>query len=362
MSLMRIRAIFRKDLRDAVRDTRVLTALLMPLLLGLLYSFMFPDDADILKIKVGVYSPDATTLTKVIAAETPPSVRLTFVSVSSEDDLRAQVKREKLDAGLVLSPGFDAAVRGGDSPRLVVVLPSGQTSSGGDYVASLADEAVQSMTGREPAAAIVKQTVTTGGGSVALNALGTRVIFVLISLIMLLAMVAVYAVPTVLVEEAEKKTMDALTLIASTADVIAAKALFGVVLCVVATPVLLAVTRASATDDVALLIDVVLSAVVLVGIGLLFGGLVKTQQQLNTWSGALLLPLLAPAFTVGLSTPDFVNKILAFLPTVYTFRLAADAFAGRTLYAHEWVSYVVLVAWGVGVYGLLWWRLTRQEA
>jgi ABC-type Na+ efflux pump permease subunit len=42
-------------------------------------------------------------------------------------------------------------------------------------------------------------------------------------MIMLLAMIAVYAVPAVLVEETEKKTMEALTLIASTADVIAAK-------------------------------------------------------------------------------------------------------------------------------------------
>ena len=106
---------------------------------------------------------------------------------------------------------------------------------------------------------------------------------------------------------------------------------------------------------------VVVSAAVLVGIGLLFAGLFKTQQQVNTWSSVVLLPLLVPVFTLGIPTPDAVNTALAFIPTAQTFRLAANAFAGRTLYPHEWLSYAVLLAWAAGTYGLLWWRLSRQE-
>jgi ABC-type Na+ efflux pump permease subunit len=360
----RIRAIYRKDLRDALRDSRVLTAIIMPLLLGLLYSFIFSEDTPTQKVKVGVVSPGVTALTQAIKKQAPSTVKLTFVTVTDEARLRDQVRREKLDVGLVLPAGFDAAVRAGSSPKLVVVLPAGQASFGGDYVVAVVDRAVQSLSARPPTAVIVTQQTAPnpGGGSVALDAVGQRDIFVLISLILLLAMVAVYAVPAVLVEETEKKTMDALTLIASTADVIAAKALFGVTLSVVSVPLLLVVTRGRPEDAVLLLIAMVLSAVVLVGIGLLFAGVVRTQQQVNTWSGLLLLPLLAPAFTIGLSTPASVNHVLAFLPTVYTFRLAAEAFAGRTLYPDTWLSYAVLIAWGVGAYGLLWWRLARQEA
>ena len=89
----------------------------------------------------------------------------------------------------------------------------------------------------------------------------------------------------------------------------------------------------------ALAAAVVLSAVVLVGIGLLFAGLFKTQQQVNTWSGVILLPLLAPAFTVGMPTPDAVNTVLWFMPTGHSFRLIANAFAGRALYPHEALSF-----------------------
>jgi ABC-2 type transport system permease protein len=165
----------------------------------------------------------------------------------------------------------------------------------------------------------------------------------------------------VLVEETEKKTMEALTLIASTADVIAAKALFGIALSVVGVPLLLIITRGDPVDVAGLAAAVVLSAVVLVGIGLLCGGLFKTQQQVNTWSGVILLALLAPAFTIVMPAPDAVKAALAFLPTAQTFRLIANAFAGRTIYPYEWLSYAVLLAWGAGAYGLLWRRLSRRE-
>lgn len=363
MNRRRIGAIYRKDMRDALRDSRVLTALLTPLLIGLLYSFMFSDDAATQKVKVGIIPSGTTTLTKAIAEQTPESVKLTFVTMTDAAELRDQVQREKLDVGLILPPDFDADVRAGTSPTLTIVMPSAPTQFGGDFVAALVDRSVQSMAGRAPAAHIEQQTLPAdpGGSSVALNALGQRKVFILVSIIMLLAMISVYAVPAVLIEESERKTMDALTLIASTAEVIAAKAQFGITLCLVSVPVLLVVTRGRPDDVVGLLIAIVLSAIVLVGIGLLFAGLLKTQQQVNTWSGVVLLLLLAPAFTIGLPTPEVVNNVLAFLPTVYTFHLVADAFAGRTLYPHEWLSYVVLLAWGAGAYGLLWWRLSRQE-
>jgi ABC-type Na+ efflux pump permease subunit len=357
-----IRPIFRKDMRDALRDSRVLTALIMPLLLGLLYSFMFSDDVATQKVKVGIVSSGATQLTTMIAEKAPRTVRVTFVKASGPAALRRQVQGKKVDVGLVVPAGFDADVRAGTSPVLVAMLPS-SSSYGGDYVAAVLDRSVQTLAGRAPAARILQQTLPTrsDSGSVALDALGQRKIFILVAIVLLLGMIAVYAVPAVLIEETEKKTMDALRLIASTTEVIAAKAQFGITLSVVSVPVLLVVTRGKPDQWIELLIAVLLSAVVLVGIGLLFAGLLRNQQQVNTWSGLVLLALLAPAFTIGLPVPDSVNRALSFLPTVYTFELAANAFAGRTLYPHVWLAYVVLIAWGVGAYGLLWWRLSRQE-
>ncbi len=361
MNWSRIRPIYRKDMRDALRDSRVLTALITPLLLGLLYSFMFTSDVPTEKVKVGIVSPDATSLTSAISKLAPATVRLTFVTMADPAHLKREVQRKEVDVGLVLPAGFDAAVLAGSSPVLTAVLPS-SPSFGGDYVAAILDRSTQTLTGRTPAARIVQQKMPAdSGGSGAMDVLGVRRIFIVISIILLLTMIAVYAVPAVLIEETEKKTMDALTLIASAAEVITAKAQFGVTLSVVGVPVLLVITRGRPADVVSLLIATLLSAAVLVGIGLLFAGLLKNQQQVNTWSGLVLMALLAPAFTIGLAVPDSVNTALSFLPTVHTFRLLANALTGKPLYPNAWVSYAALAAWGVAAYGLVWWRLSRQE-
>ena len=360
----RLRAIYRKDMRDALRDSRVLTALLMPLAIGLLYSFMFSNEnVKVQKGKVGIVVAGSTQLQHAIANQVKGSyLRLTFVTFPDAAALQRQVQQKKVDVGLVVPAGFDQAVAAGQAPTLTVLYP---TSPGYDtgYVRAVIDRSVAALAGRAPPATIVARTLPpqTGGSTAAIDVLGARKDFILVSIILLLTMVAVYAVPAVLVEEIEKKTMEALSLIASTAEVIGAKALFGFTLSVVAVPVLLTITRGRPVEYASLVAVVAVSAVVLVGIGLLFAGMVKNQQQVNTWSGLVLLALLAPAFTVGLPMPDAVNRVLAFIPTSQSFRLLANAFAGRTLYPHEALSYAVLLAWGVGVYALLWWRLSRQE-
>lgn len=356
-----IYAVCRKDMREAVRDSRVLTAILFPVLIGLLYSFMFPDES-VQRIKVGIVSPDRTGLPAAIRDQAPDNVRLTYVTLPGTAQLRGQVRDDEVDVGLILPPDFDADVADGNSPAVQVVLPE-SSSFGGDYVAAILDRSLQAMSGLAPPARIQQVTLPAAdAGSAAVGTLGVRATFILVAIILLLSMVAVYAVPSVLVDEVEKKTMDALTLIASTADVIAAKALFGISLSVVSVPILLAITRERPADMPVFAAIVILAAVVLVGIGLLFGGLFRTQQQMNTWSGVILLPLLAPAFTIGFAAPEPVNMVLSVIPTTHVFRLLTNAFADQTLYPHPAVSVAALVVWGVAAYGLLWWRLSRQEA
>jgi hypothetical protein len=129
---------------------------------------------------------------------------------------------------------------------LTTVLPSSPTLSG-DVAVALLSRSLEALAGQPPAARIEQRSLPPEAGSdnAVIDVLGARTEFILVATIMLLAMIAVYAVPAVLVEETEKKTMDALTLIASTADVVAAKALFGIALSVVGVPVLFIITRAT---------------------------------------------------------------------------------------------------------------------
>jgi ABC-2 type transport system permease protein len=362
VNVVRINAIYRKDLRDALRDSRIIIAILIPLLIGVLYSFVFTDSTKP-TAKLGVVASASTQLPAALQAATKAAMQLSVQSFPDQATLTQQVRDKKVDVGLVIPSGFDAALKSGASPKLTVILPA-SASFGGDYVAAALDRVTQSLAGQVPAATIARVTLpaTAGTSDSAFNALGARKVFVLVAVILLLGMIAVYALPAVLTEETEKRTVEALTLIASDAEVIVAKSLFGLTYCVVSVPLMLAITRIAPENMALFVVDIVLTSVTLVGLGLLLGGLMRTQTQLNTWSTVAMLPLIVPAFVSQVPLPAWAGAIVFLLPTAQTMRLGMNALAGRQLYGAEWLSVAIILGWAVVAYGLVWWRLSRQEA
>jgi ABC-2 type transport system permease protein len=358
----RVNAIYRKDLRDALRDSRLIIAILMPLLIGLLYSFMFKDDAKP-TAKLGVVSSTSTQLPAALQGATQAALQLKVQSFADEASLTQRVRDKKVDVGVIIPAGFDAALRSGASPKLTVILPA-SPSFGGDYVAAVLDRVTQSLAGQTPAASITRVLLpaVAGTSDSAFTTLGARKIFVLVAVILMLGMIAVYALPAVLTEETEKRTVEALTMIASDAEVIVAKSLFGLTYCVISVPLMLAITRVVPQDVALFVLDIVLTSVTLVGLGLLLGGLMRTQTQLNTWSTVALIPLLAPAIMIQLPLPGWAGAIVFLLPTAQTMRLGVNALAGRQLFGAQWLSVAIILGWAVAGYGLVWWRLSRKEA
>jgi hypothetical protein len=362
VKVARVDAIWRKDLRDAMRDSRLIVALLMPLLLGLPYSFMFKDETRPVA-KLGVVGATSSQLPAALQAATKAAVLLKVQPVADEAALRKHVQDDKLDAGIVLPAGFDEALSNGTSPALTVILPA-SPSFGADYVAASLDRVTQALAGQAPAAAIRRVSLPAAAGSTesAFEAIGARKVFVLVAIVLMLAMIAAYALPAALTEETEKRTIEALTLIASDAEVLVAKSLFGLTYCVISVPIMLLVTQVVPRDVALFVLSMTLTAVALVGIGLLLGGLMRSQTQLNTWSTFILLPLIAPAIVVSLPVPSWVQWVISVLPTTQTMRLGVNAYAGRALFGAEWLSVAILVAWAVAGYGLVSWRLARREA
>jgi hypothetical protein len=358
----RVDAIYRKDLRDALRDSRLIIAVLMPLLIGVLYSFMFKDDTRA-TAKLGVVGAASTQLPAALQTATKAAVQLKVESFADRAALARQVRDKKVDVGLVVSSGFDAALKAGASPKLTVILPA-TPSVGGDYVVAVLDRVTQSLAGQVPAATIARVTLPAkaGDSDSAFAALGARKFFVLVAVIIMLAMIAVYALPAVLTEETEKRTMEALTMVASGAEVIVAKSLFGLTYCVISVPLMLVITRVVPANVALFVADIVLTSVTLVGLGLLLGGLMRTQTQLNTWSSVALLPLIIPAIVVGLALPGWAEAIVSLIPTAQTMRLGVNALAGRQLFGAQWLSVAIIVGWAAAAYGLVWWRVSRQEA
>jgi ABC-type multidrug transport system permease subunit len=362
MHLRMIRTIFTKDLLDAIRDARVLVAIVVPLGLGLFYGQILDDDPISTSAEVAVYAAGPTDLPAALEAVAGETVELRFETAADGAAVERAVAEEDVDLGLLVPAGFDAALRRGERPTVRVVEPE-STTLGGDYVAAALEPALRQLAGQaEPARIETSTRAPDEDTRPVIERIGFREYSLLATVVFLVVMIAMLAVPVILAEEAEKKTLDALVLIASHADVVAAKALVGLAYAAVAVGLQMALTRLAPADPIAFAAALALLAVALTGFGLLLGGLFKNANQLNTWSGFLLLPVITPVFLVGLPMPATVDTVLLVLPTSQATRLALNGLSGEALFPDAWLSVLVVAAWGLAAYLLLLRQLRRREA
>ena len=149
---------------------------------------------------------------------------------------------------------------------------------------------------------------------------------------------------------------------ASYLDVIAAKALLGLSSVAVMVALLLGITGTTPEDWPLFAAAVALLALALIGLGLLMAGFFKNANQLNTWASFLLIPVVAPAFIVGLPTPDLLQTVAGALPTGAAAKLLFNSAAAEPIFANQLLSIVVVAAWAVLAFGLLLWQLSRRQA
>ena len=362
MSASRIATIFRKDLRDAIRDARVLVALFVPLAFGLFYNFTFDDDTTRQIANVVYQVQGETELPNALTAAVADTVDLRFLEVETEEELRDEVQDDRADIGLIIPAGFDEAVRRGEQPQLRVIHPP-STNFTADYVTAALDPALRLMAGQAPPASVAVEAVAEPEESeTAFDKLGIREWSVLVSVVLMIGMISMLAIPVILAEETEKKTLDALVMIATYREVVVAKAALGVFYLAVMIPLLFILTQRLPDRLPLFVLATALLGVSLIGFGLLLAGFFKNANQLNTWSGLILMPVLGPAFAIGLPVPDAIETIAELSPTGAGMKLLMNSAADERIFSGEAVSIAVIVVWGIAAYALLLWQLSRRQA
>jgi hypothetical protein len=359
MNLRNIRAIYRKDLVDAIKDARVLMALVVPFGIAILYNFMF-DDEQPLPTATVVYTEVESELPERLRDALSDSVELRFETFESAEDVRQQIEDEEASMGIIIPEGFDQALQSGETPSLELLFRS-SSSVPVTTLSGAVDLVVRQMADVPHPVALTVDIVSPpeGSGPTLFDDLGMRLFFVLAAMMMLIGMVGVLAVPMILAEEAEKKTLEALTLIASYLDVVIAKALVGITYLAIGVGLLLALTQTMPDDPVTFFSGIALLGIVLVGFGLLLGGLFRSANQLNNWGGLILLPIVAPAFIIGIWSPGWFEYVIEAMPVAQGMKLAVNGVAGESIFANVWIAYLILIAWIVVIYAALVFRLSR---
>ena len=140
----------------------------------------------------------------------------------------------------------------------------------------------------------------------------------------------VFLISILLMEEREKKTLEALLLApVSYADLVTSKSMVGVVYSVLS-GLLLLLKQGSLTHDVgAILLMLVLGSLALSLIGVLLGSLANNLQTLNSYGGLLIFPLSLPTM-LGLLGPNQYVQYFQFLPTYHLTYGLALALSGQS--------------------------------
>ena len=284
MSITRIMFLLRNEMRMGPRSGVFLMALIAPGLLSLIIQLVFGTLFDA-EPRLGIVDLGQSEITE--AAGRVAGVELTLCD--DVDGLKERVAAHDLDAGLVLPPDFDAALRAGERPRLNFFLSGESLAFHRFILAGVAIDLVRGLEGAFSPVEIVERAV----GDASALPLSDR----LVPLIIFYAlMIASLVVPSFsIVTEREQGTLGAILVTpVRLFEVLIAKGIFGMMLGMIMTLVALAMNGALDTRSPGLLLVLLVAALMCTEIALIYASLSKDVQTLYVFIKGFGVVLFAP--------------------------------------------------------------------
>ena len=332
MSAARILRVLRKDLRLGPRSPIFLYAIVLPVLMTFVVQVAFTDLLEP-SPRLGIVDQGDSQLTA--AAGLLPGI--TVDVVGSEAALKRAVADNGLDAGLVLEPGFDAALRAGQRPELPFYIGGESLASNRVILAVTTLDLVRAVEGRPVTVDVVVDDL--GAGALPLSA---RLVPLLV--MYALVMAGVFLTAFGVVDEREKHTLEALLVTpARLSEVLCAKALLGFMIAVAMSLVTLALNGALGASPTGIVLCVVVGALVATSLGLVYATGARNVQMLFALIKGTGFLIVGPV--VFYLFPDWPQWIAMIFPTYWfidpIYRLAIE---GDTL-ADVW--WELLIALGI---------------
>jgi ABC-2 type transport system permease protein len=270
----------------------------------------------------------------------------------------------------VLSPDFDQAVRAGERPALELIYREDPQDALGAQRLIL--QIIEQISGRQPVVDLIERSLQPAGtGEEAevgepmsfFRDLGLQDFFIVLWVMMGITMNGSFLVPTLLVEEKDKKTLDAILVTPTNyLDVLTGKVLVGVVYCLLTSLIVMGLNKGFSGDVGSSLLIVLIASVVLTLVGLLIGGLIDNLTTLNTWGSFVMLPLMLPGILAGVPLGTLSPALTIALQVVPTFHLVRGLGLSLSGKGEEiWFNFGILVVECVILFGAVLWSMRRRE-
>lgn len=314
-------SILSRELRLSPRSPLVFFAIAMPFLITFLISSVFGSLFDVSPSLGIVDLGDSSVTAAALEREGIDS----FL-VSDAATLRAQIEAHDIDAGLVLPPGFDEAIVAGEQPDLEFLVAGGSLASSRVILSVTTLDLIRGVGGSDPPVNVV---VTPVGDQdyvpISDRLLPTMVIYAV--------MVAAMFLPAAsLVDEREKRTLDALLVTpVRMSDILVGKGSFAVVLAMIMGIATLALNGALAVQPGTMVIILFIGSVMLMLMGLALGLWAKDATSMFTAiKGGGILIFLPVFFVLFPGLPQWIPKLVPtyyFLQPIYDVAVHGATFA-----------------------------------
>jgi len=291
--------ILKKDFASGTRSPVFLWALVLPLAITLVLQVAFGSLFQP-KPRLGVVDRGSSRLVRAVQATDGLRVRV----FGSAEALRAAVEANDVDAGLVLPPGFDEAVKAGERPKLTFWMSGESYAANRIVLAVTTIDLLRTLEGKQPPVEVRIQSVGTAGLPISVRLVPLIVFYALV-------MAGLFVPSSSLVEEKEQGTLKALLVTpARTADVLVAKWALGVVLASAMSVVTLVLNRALGSNWPEVLVVVAVAAMLTSALGIVVGALASDSQMLFGIVKGSGIFLFAPvAFYLFPDWPQWIAKL-----------------------------------------------------
>lgn len=351
-----VAAIARKDIVDAVRNRYLLFALLTPLMVAIALRLLQPGIDSLTRMTVVVHDPGKSKMISELRA----APRMNLIEAISAEAVPAEVEKNKATGGLALPATFDADIAAGKQPPLTIYLNQTNGAIRQAGFRQLVERMVMSLREQPPPVSAVWIDVGKAEERAAPGVFNLDQMLLPLLLLLNFAMAGALVVPLLLVEEKEKYTLDfLLTSPASQFEIIAGKALTGILYSALIAGLLLILNQRLIKNWPLTLLTVFLGLLLVVGVGLLMGALFKNSMQVNTWASGVLLLLMAPSFP-SMGMPAAVESAARLIPTHYFVEALRLASAG-TNSVRLWWHLAAVLGFTLLAFFAATWALRRAQ-
>jgi ABC-2 type transport system permease protein len=185
-----------------------------------------------------------------------------------------------------------------------------------------------------------------------------------INSVLMILMMGIFLVPSLLIEEKETKTIQALLVSpASISQVVVGKALAGLFYILVTAVLIFIISWAEVIHWDMVILFVIGSGLFSVAVGLVLGSFYEKQQDMVGWMTFLLLFLVGAILVkmLGVELPALVESLLPWVPSVALAEICRSASSEFISPSQVWTNTGIILSVSLLLYSLVTWKVRRSD-